>query len=53
MLRGFNRIALEIDPRVREYDDFLQDRCRGVVEELEFMIQEDIQKAQEKAINRL
>ncbi len=53
VLHGFNQIALEIDPRVREYDSLIQKECDEVVEELESMKQEDIQESQEKAIKRL
>ena len=53
MLRGFNRVALEIDPRVREYDTLLQCQCSKVVEELESMTENDLQDVQERAIKRL
>jgi uncharacterized protein YpbB len=52
-LRGFNRIALEIDSRVREYDELLRNRCNEVVEELEFRTENDILAAQESTIKKL
>jgi len=53
VLRGFNRIALEIDPRVREYDGVLQQRCLSVVEMLETLSENDIREQREKAITKL
>lgn len=53
ILRGFNRIALEIDPRVREYDAVLQDRCDELVEDLASMTEDDILETQKAAIRRL
>jgi hypothetical protein len=53
ILHGFNRIALEIDTRVREYDTRLRNQCNTVVEEIESMSEEDIREIQEKSIKRL
>ncbi len=53
ILHGFNRIALEIDTRVREYDALLRNQCDTVVEEIESMSEEDIREIQEKSIKRL
>jgi hypothetical protein len=53
ILHGFNRIALEIDTRVREYDTRLRNQCNTVVEEIESMPEEDIREIQEKSIKRL
>lgn len=53
ILRGFNRIALEIDSRVRDYDALLQEECTDVVEMLENMTDDEIRGQQEKAIKKL
>jgi ATP-dependent exoDNAse (exonuclease V) alpha subunit len=53
ILHGFNRIALEIDPRVREYDAIIGAQCLEVVETLESMIEEEITEKREKAIKKL
>lgn len=52
ILRGFNSTALEIDPRVREYDATLTRSCLSVVEDLEMMSPKAIQIAQEETIKR-
>lgn len=52
ILRGFNSMSLEVDPRVREYDETLARSSLTVVEDLEMMSPRQIQEAQEATILR-
>jgi ATP-dependent DNA helicase PIF1 len=52
ILRWFNSVSLEIDPRVREYDETITRSCMVVVEDLEMMSPKQIQEAQEATILR-
>jgi len=52
ILRGFNSISLEIDPRVREYDETIQRSCRTVVEDLEIMSPHEIAEKKTATIER-
>lgn len=52
ILRGFNSMSLEVDPRVREYDATLSRTSLTVVEDLEMMSPKQIQEAQEATILR-
>lgn len=52
ILRGFNSMSLEVDPRVREYDATLSRTSLTVVEDLEMMSPKEILEAQEATILR-
>jgi ATP-dependent DNA helicase PIF1 len=53
ILRGLNERALEIDPRVREYDKILRMSSERASERLIAMKKEDITNKQHDAIRRL
>lgn len=53
VLHWFNRIALEIDPRVRAYDAIIGEQCLEVVRTLESMSEEEIIEQQEISIKKL
>ncbi|MCB9806651.1 hypothetical protein H6768_01925 [Candidatus Peribacteria bacterium] len=52
ILRGFNSMSLEVDPRVRDYDATLGRSSLTVVEDLEMMSPKEILEAQEANILR-
>ena len=52
ILRGFNSMSLEVDPRIREYDATLSRTSLTVVEDLEMMSPKQILEAQEATILR-
>lgn len=53
ILRGYNRTALEIDPRVREYDEVLRATSGKVIERLGLITEAEKNEKIEIAIRRL
>lgn len=52
-LKGFNAMALQIDERVREYDEIIRAQSRAIVRRLESTPPERIRLLREEAILRL
>ncbi len=53
ILRGYNRTALEIDPRVRDYDEVLRATSEKVIERLGLITEIEKQQKIEMTISRL
>ncbi len=53
ILRGFNSTALEIDPKVREYDRYITRASEEVVDDLISLNRETIKDIQNETILRL